>query len=101
MAYELSPLPYLFSWIVNKICPKHNLCFERVDFFEKDLTDAGLVVCYLYPGAMARLKSKFDKELKPGTWVISNTFAVPGWHPVKIVEVADLYHTKIYLYRII
>ncbi len=33
-----------------------------VDFFNVDLKDAGLVVCYLYPGAMERLKDKFEKD---------------------------------------
>lgn len=99
-AYELSSIPFLYSKLVNLILPLENLFMQRVDFFVVDLKDAGLVVCYLYPGAMTRLKAKFEEELRQGTWVVSNTFAVPGWQPVKIVEVNDLYRTKVYLYRI-
>lgn len=100
LAYELSPIPFLLSQLLNLVFPKRNLRIERVDFFEKKLDTAGLVVCYLYPGAMAKLKNKFEAELKPGTWVISNTFAVPGWKSVVTVEVNDLYRSKVYLYRV-
>lgn len=97
LAYELSPVPYLFSRLVNT---RKNLHLKREDFFTVSLKEAGLVVCYLYPGAMLKLKAKFESELKPGALVLSHTFAIPGWKPVKIVEVNDLYRTKIYLYII-
>ena len=48
---------------------------------------------------MKRLKEKLEAELKPGTLVISNTFAIPGWAYEKMLEVDDLYRTKIYLYK--
>ena len=62
-------------------------------------TDHIAFVCYLYPGAMRQLKEKFIKELKPGTMIISNTFAIPGWIPQQVWEVNDLYKTKIYRYE--
>ena len=73
---------------------------QRRDFFSMDLADAGLVVCYLYPGAMEKLKVKFERELKPGCWVITHTFAVPGWKAEAVYPVDDLYRTQIYVYRI-
>lgn len=99
IGYESSPVPYWASRM-RAFCKSHkNLRLEQSDFFEKNLSDAGLVVCYLYPGAMSRLKEKFEKELKAGTYVISNTFAVPGWEAEAIYEVRDLYRTRIYLYK--
>ena len=47
---------------------------------------------------MVRLQAKFERELKRETLVISSTFAVPAWKPRQIIEVDDLYHTKIYVY---
>lgn len=88
---ENSPVPYLFSKL-------RYTNIEYGNFFNKDLSDSGLVICYLYPAAMKKLKSKFEKELKPGTWVISNTFAIPGWTPVKKITVSDIYNTPVYLY---
>lgn len=97
---ETSPVPFLISLLLSWCYRRKNLRLCYRDFFHKDLSDAGLIVCYLYPGAMVRLKSKLA-DLKKGTWVVSNTFAVPGWEPIEVVEVNDLYHTKIYFYRTI
>lgn len=72
---------------------------KRQDFFSVRLDDASMIVCYLYPGAMRKLQSKLASELKPGTWIVSNTFAIPGWTPESVIDIGDIYHTKIYLYR--
>jgi 16S rRNA A1518/A1519 N6-dimethyltransferase RsmA/KsgA/DIM1 with predicted DNA glycosylase/AP lyase activity len=100
IGYELSPVPFLFSKMRLGFSGSQNLQIRKKDFLKVSLGDAALIVCYLYPGAMYQLKEKFEKELKPGTWVVSNTFAIAGWVPERIYEVPDLYHTKIYLYRI-
>lgn len=103
IGFETSPLPYWMSVLrlkFFKTCSHlSNVQFVKSDFFSANLEDASLIVCYLYPGAMKKLKSKFEAELKPGTWVISNTFAVPGWKEERVLGAADLYHTKIYLYK--
>lgn len=97
---ENSHLPFMASKAMLFLKRLPNVKLERKDFFTVPLNDAKLVVCYLFPGAMERLKEKFEKELAPGTWVVSNTFAVPGWTPYAAVDVCDLYRTKIYLYKI-
>lgn len=96
---ESSPIPYLFSKVLFIFLKRPNLSLIRQDFFTRPLNDASLVVCYLYPGAMKQLRDKFQRELKPGTLIISNTFAVPGWKPEKTVTLDDMYCTKIYLYK--
>ena len=106
--YENSPIPCLFSKcrkIASSFFPtsKQNcrhLEIHREDFFHAPLTDVGMVICYLSPPAMEKLKTKFEKELHPGSFVVSNTFAVPGWMPEQVIEVPDLYRTKIYVYRL-
>ena len=95
---ENSPIPYAVSRLIQHGTRLPNLLFKKADFFQTPLDDAQVIVCYLYPGAMEKLKRKFEKELQPGTCVISNTFAVPGWKPVKVIELPDLYRTKVYLY---
>jgi collagenase-like PrtC family protease len=45
---------------------------------------------------MVRLGTKLRSELTPGTVVVSNTFALPGWVPEQISQLKDLYRTKIY-----
>jgi hypothetical protein len=100
VGFETSPIPYFISRAWLSVAGPSNLHFERKDIFDVPLDDASLVVCYLYPEAMKRLKDKFHGELKPGTWVISSTFAIPGWSPVQVVEVKDIYYSKIYIYRV-
>lgn len=99
IAFETSTIPYLFSKLLGYFCCNDNLMILKKNFFISDFTNASLIVCYLYPGAMAKLKEKFEKELKSGTFIISNTFAIPGWKPIKTLTINDLYHTKIYLYK--
>lgn len=98
IGFENSLVPYYVSRLLQLFTRLPNLTFKKGDFFEVPLNDTPLVVCYLYPGAMKKLKEKFNKELQSGSYVISNTFAIPGWKPIKVIEIPDLYRTKVYLY---
>lgn len=97
--YEISLIPYLLSLGVAHWFSYPNLRLIREDFFNVSLTQASLVVCYLYPEAMMRLKVKFERELAPETYILSHTFAIPGWIPVAFARAPDLYQTPIYLYQ--
>lgn len=99
VGYELSPLPWLVSRLALRLWPRPNLALRRADFMAADLSDATLVVCYLYPGAMRRLREKLERELPAGALVVSNAFPVPGWRPTSVRQAADQYETPVYLYR--
>lgn len=99
VGFETSPFPFWFSRLWLKMLGLPNVHLMRKDFFSVNLSDASLVVCYLYPGAMKRLKGKLEAELQPGTLVVSNTFAIPGWSSEKMLEADDIYRSKIYLYK--
>ena len=97
IGYENSPIPFLFSKIIYR---SSNLRYERKDFLHVSLSGAAVILCYLYPGGMERLKPKLETELKPRSWIITNTFAVPGWQPHAVAEVNDVYRSKIYVYKL-
>lgn len=99
IAYEISLIPYLVSKIFQFFFPQKNLTIEQKDFFDVDLNLSKLIICYLYPAAMEKLKVKFEKELQNETYLISNTFAIPGWKPISTIILNDIYQTKIYLYK--
>jgi hypothetical protein len=99
IGYEISPVPYLLSKIRLMIRPQENVKILRKDFFSISLRDASLIVCYLYPEGMQKLKNKFSEELKPGAYIVSHTFAIPGWKPVKVLYANDLYKTPVFLYQ--
>ena len=100
VAFELSPVPWLVSRLRQAVMPAPNLRIHRADFMAASLQGASAVVCYLYPGAMERLEPKFAAELAPGTPVVSNTFALPGWRPAAVRRAGDLYASPVYLYYV-
>lgn len=60
--------------------------FVEADVMAVDLSEASIILCYLFPSASAALRPKFETELKPGTKIIMESFPVPGWNPVKVRE---------------
>ncbi len=99
VAIELSPVPWFFSRLRQSFFRLPNLTIRREDFFDASLAGASLIVCYLFPRGMERLRPKFERELTPGTLVVSNTFAVPGWRPSSVRRGADLDVSTVYVYR--
>jgi hypothetical protein len=100
VAFELSPLPFACCWLRQRLAPRPNLELRRQDFFRASFSGAAVVVCYLFPGAMTRLAPKLLAELPRGARVLSHTFALRGWQPVRTLVVDDLYRTPIYLYEL-
>jgi 16S rRNA G966 N2-methylase RsmD len=75
--------------------------FIQGDVLAVDLSEATVVFCYLTPQASAALKPKFERELRPGTRVVMESFPIPGWTPAQtaVRGYADYYETnEFYLY---
>lgn len=95
IGYENSPIPFLYSVLLNY---RSNLKIIRGDFFEKPLQGVDLIVCYLFPRGMEKLRKKLEKELSSGAVVVSHTHPIPEWEPKEIIEVDDLDRSTIYIY---
>ena len=65
------------------------------NFFKNDLSAASVVTIYQSTEINNKLKEKLQKQLHPGTRVITYSFIFDGWEPVKVDE-----STKLYLYKI-
>jgi precorrin-6B methylase 2 len=98
IGYENSPVPHWFSMAARRISRRENLRLERANIHSVSLREADVVLCYLSPRAMSLLRPKLEAELKPGSLVISNTFAVPAWRPTRVAVMEDMYRTRIYVY---
>jgi len=98
VAIELSPLPYLVSWLRARLSGASNLEVRFVNALDVSITDAGLITCYLFSDVMARLEPKFVDQLPTGATVISNTFALPSLRAEEIREAQDRHRSKIYRY---
>ncbi len=96
--YENSPVPFWVARLRASFQGK-GVLVDRANFLDVDLSDADLIVCYQSPATMSKLRTKFDSELKDTAHVVSNTFAVPGWHPIRTETVPDVYQTNVYVYR--
>jgi tRNA A58 N-methylase Trm61 len=70
------------------------------NLLDVSLKDADVVSLYLLTSANERVKPNLERDLKPGSRVVSHDFSMPGWAPVKVEEVRETWgsHT-IYLYR--
>lgn len=62
--------------------------FLQRDFFETDISEATVVTMYLLPSLNARLLPKLNKELKPGTRVVSHSFDLGGPKPRTTIDVS-------------
>ena len=63
------------------------------DLFKKDLSNADVIVCFLWPSTNKRLEEKLVKELKPTARIVSNKFIFQG---LKLIN-KDL-QDEIYVY---
>jgi len=62
--------------------------FEQADIFESDFSDASVVTLFLLPSLNLRLRPTL-LDMKPGTRVVSNSFAMEAWEPDESVEVKE------------
>jgi len=63
---------------------------DRVQFFERDMfkTDIGkatVLMLYVLPDFMAKLRSKVLKELQPGARVVAHDYYMGEWYPDRMV----------------
>jgi SAM-dependent methyltransferase len=75
----------------------HLLSFRIGDLYDVNLHEATLVTLYLLPEVNLRLRPKLQKQLKPGTRIVSHTFDMGDWKPTKTQISAG---ESIYLWKI-
>lgn len=94
-------LARLRAWWHRKIT-KTEIQIINQDFFHRDLSDATHIFTYLYPNVMDDLLSKFDKELKKGTRLVSVTFKFTTKQPIQEIDLGRGKYKlarKIYIYE--
>ncbi len=70
--------------------------FIEGDFMEQDLSEATVIFCYLFPEALRALREKFEKELRPGTRIVSEVFSIPKWKE-NMVKQVNRKHFNLYI----
>ncbi len=69
------------------------------DLLQADLALADVVVIFLQTQLNEELRPRLEMYLKPGSRVLSYSFAVPGWKPVRVDRTDDHPGHVIYLYE--
>ncbi len=83
---EIAPLPALVAWARLRGVPQCRV--RRADLWRMDLSQYDVVYAFLSPAPMTALWDKVRREMRPGTLFVSNSFAVPGVDPDRVLPLA-------------
>lgn len=94
---ESAPLPFLWSRLRTLGMRNCKVCWGSL--WDCDLSQFDVVYAYLSPVPMPALWDKVRKEMRPGSLFISSTFEVPGETPHQTIQVDDLHHSTLHIWR--
>ncbi|UJP05262.1 MAG: class I SAM-dependent methyltransferase [Nitrosomonas sp.] len=95
---ESAPIPCLISKLRSIINPGYRIRWG--DFWSQDFSQYDIVYAYLSPVPMESLWEKVRNEMRPGSLLISNTFAIPGIKPDKSIKLNDFSNSTLYLWKL-
>ena len=80
----------------------HLVEFRAQDAFTVDVSPATVVTLYMLPEFNAKLRPILERQLKPGTRVVSHDFPIEGWQPEHIEDVKGtfMHDHKVLLFEI-
>jgi len=81
---------------------EHLVEFRAQDAFTVDVSPATVVTLYMLPEFNAKLRPILEKQLKPGSRVVSHDYPIEGWTPdrVEIVKGTFLHDHTVLLFEI-
>lgn len=90
--YEINPfLVWWTKYRIKKLGVEQYASVRLKSFWSTPLADFDMVFVYGMPHIMKDLEAKLQKELQPGSRVVSNYFPFPAWKPVQKAEHVYLY----------
>ncbi|HEU4346074.1 MAG TPA: methyltransferase domain-containing protein [Candidatus Binatia bacterium] len=66
---------------------EHLVEFRAQDALTVDISPATVVMLYMLPEFNAKLRPIFDKQLKPGSRVVSHDYEIEGWVPDRVERI--------------
>jgi len=94
---ENAPLTWLSSRLLGIGRP--NLELRQGDLWRTSLAGQDLVYAFLSPAPMERLWQKARAEMRPGSLLVSNSFAAPGVEPTEQIDIPGSPSRTLYCYR--
>jgi hypothetical protein len=95
---EIAPLPYVISWLRSYFSGR-NVRILFGDYSYLDFSKYDLVFAYLSPAAMPVLWAIAQKQMRPGSYLLSYEFIIPDVEPTAIINIGEKKH-HLYLWRI-
>jgi SAM-dependent methyltransferase len=83
MAVGIEIDPFRYAWCqlwITVLGLRNRVRVTYGNFFDHELGDANVVTCYLLQKTNQELEEKLERELTPGTRIVSNTFTVQHVH---------------------
>ena len=77
---------------------EHLVEFRQQDALTVDVSPASVVTLYLLSGANLKLRPTLQKQLKPGSRIVSHQFGMGDWVPTRTETVIDQRGTSRLLY---
>lgn len=89
------------TWLVGRLrtYALGNCEWYWKDLWRTDLAAFDVAYAFLSPAPMAELWRKVEREMRPGSMLVSNSFPVPGRDPDEVIDLDDARRTRLYCYR--
>jgi len=84
-----------WAWLCRWRCPWARV--TRGDLWAQDWAAFDLVYLFQRPESMPRVRDKAWRELRPGAWLVSLEFEIPGWAPHACLPLTPT--RNVWLYR--
>jgi len=94
---ESAPMVWLVSVLLSKLTRRGRIL--RQDIWVADVSGEEIVYVFLSPEPMPALYDKARREMKAGSLLVSNSFAVPDVEADEIWELPDRRKTRLFLYE--
>ncbi|MDG9929217.1 MULTISPECIES: class I SAM-dependent methyltransferase [unclassified Pseudomonas] len=95
---ETAPLVFLLAWL--RCLPYRNCTVRYRSLWREDLSCHDVAYCFLSPAPMAELWAKVQREMRPGSLLISNTFEIPGAPAREVIELNDWRDSRLLLWHL-
>jgi hypothetical protein len=92
---EIEPVHCVVAWLRALLSGAiRRASIRRGNLLHADYRDADVVVLYLTPALVERVRPHLERQLRPGARVVSLSFDFQGWRPsdIDIGHLIFLYH---------
>jgi SAM-dependent methyltransferase len=92
---EIEPVHCAVAWLTVLLCGViRRVSIRRENLLHADYRDADVVMLYLTPALVERVRPHLERQLRPGARVVSLSFDFEGWQPsdIDIGHLIFLYH---------